>query len=253
MDVRRAGGISNSTGVRKTSATNQRRLRDLFRKLDHQADSMDLILKKRSDFLVIKTRYPLFTRMPFSDSEVERLLLHTDEPNVQLVLFFLYTGFRNNEGCNILKKNVNLANMTITGGAKTPSGTGRIIPIHPRIRPFVESWMQGPSKYLLTAQRGGKMYAVKLEEVFKKVSSLYCDRMHIPHECRHTLQHSSELGASQSGKTQRSFLGLLYTKQVFIVNRLEKQIVHLFMTLKCKTKFHSRRVRVEVSVTGNST
>lgn len=32
------------------------------------------------------------------------------------------------------------------------------------------------------------MYAVKLEEVFKKVSSLYCDRMHIPHECRHTLQ-----------------------------------------------------------------
>lgn len=170
------------------SATNQRRLKDLFCKLDHQADSMDVILKRRSDYLVVKTRYPMSTKMPFSDSEVERLILHKDEAAVQLVLFYLYTGFRNEEGCSILKKNVNLSNMTITGGAKTPSGTGRVIPIHPLIQPFVESWMQGTSKYLLTAPRGGKMYIGKVEEIFKQVSSLYCDRPHIPHECRHTLQ-----------------------------------------------------------------
>lgn len=172
----------------ESSATNQRRLKDLFCKLDHQADSMDIILKRRSDYLVIKTRYPLSTRMPFSDSEVERLILHKDETDVQLVIFYLYTGFRNEEGCSILKEDVNLSNMTIIGGAKTPSGTRRVIPIHPRIQPFVESWMNGPSKYLLTAPRGGKMYIGKVEDVFKEVSSLYCDRPHIPHECRHTLQ-----------------------------------------------------------------
>lgn len=172
----------------QSSAISQRRLKELFSKLDYTADSMDIILKRRSDFLVIKRCYPKSTRIPFSDSEVQRLLNHNDDPEVQLVLFYLYTGFRNDEGCNLLKEDVNLNDMTITGGSKTPSGTRRIIPIHPTILPFVESRMKGRSKYLLSAPRGGKMYIRKVEEIFKEVSSSYCDRPHIPHESRHTLQ-----------------------------------------------------------------
>lgn len=180
------------------SATSQQRIRDLLVKLDHAADSMDIILKKRSEFLVTKTIYPIEKRVPFSEGEIERLWEHVDEPDVCLVLFLIYTAFRSDEACSLLKEYVNLNDMTITGGAKTPAGTMRIVPIHPRIQPYVRSLMQGSSQYLLPAMCGGKMYLSRLESVFKCVTSLYCDRPHIPHECRHTMQ--SRLDAAHADR-----------------------------------------------------
>ena len=182
----------------QASATNQRRIRELFVKLDTIADSMDIILKRRSDFLAVKTKYPVEIRVPFSESEIERLWEHSGDPDVDLVLFLLYTAFRSEEACSLLKENVNLNDMTIKGGAKTPAGTMRIVPIHPRIQPIVKTLMGSPSKYLLTATRGGKMYLSKLESTFKSVTSLYCDRPHIPHECRHTMQ--SRLDAAHADR-----------------------------------------------------
>lgn len=173
---------------RESSALNQLRLRVLFSKLDLVADSMDIIQKRRSSFLVIKRYYPKSARVPFSDNEIKHLLEHSDDPMVCHVLFVLYTAFRSGEVIALKKENVNLKEMTITGGKKTVAGHMRVIPIHPRIQSYVETQMKGSSEYLLTGPLGGKLSMHRIEEEFKRVSKKYCDRIHIPHECRHTFQ-----------------------------------------------------------------
>lgn len=173
---------------RENSALNQLRLRVLFKKLDLVADSMDIIQKRRSSFLVIKRYYPKSARVPFSDYEITQLLKHSTETMVSHVLFFLYTGFRCSEARELKKENVNLKEMTITGGKKTVAGHMRVIPIHPRIQPYVKTLVQNSSEYLLLGPRGSKISIHRIEEEFKRVSTKYCDRVHIPHECRHTLQ-----------------------------------------------------------------
>ena len=172
----------------ESSATSQRRIRDLFAKMDLMADSMDIIQKRRSDFLVVKKHYPIEQRVPLTEKEIEQLWAHSDDPDVQIALILIYTAFRSHEACLLLKENVNLKDMTIAGGEKTEAGTMRIVPVHPRIQPLIMSRLSGPAKYLLTAPRGGKMYMSRLEERFRHVTALYCDRPHIPHECRHTMQ-----------------------------------------------------------------
>lgn len=101
---------------------------------------------------------------------------------------FQNTAFRSGEISELKKENVNLREMTITGGKKTIAGHMRVIPIHPRIQSYVKNLMKGPSEYLPTGPLGGKLSIRRIENEFKWVSEKYCDRIHIPHECRHTLQ-----------------------------------------------------------------
>ena len=169
------------------SAKTQLRIRNLFKKLDLLADSMDIITKRRSEYVIIKTYYSQNARIPFSNKEIDNFLKHADDPDVQFVLFLLYTGFRSGEVCDLLKQNVNLSDMTIVGGKKTENGTMRIVPIHPRIAGYVRNCMNGPSPYLFTAPRGGRLYQDRLIDHFKDTCFRYCDRPHIPHECRHTM------------------------------------------------------------------
>ena len=176
----------------ENSGTNQRRMVNLLTKLDITADSLDIIEKRNTDFLSsmkLKEVVPTQRRMPFSDSEVYRLLEHSGEPGVPMVLFLLYTGLRSGEVCELRKDNVDLDHMFLTGGKKTPAGCGRIIPIHPRIAEFLKASMaSGRSEYLFGGPRGGKPDRKKLEEDFKSTCGRYCDLPHIPHECRHSFQ-----------------------------------------------------------------
>lgn len=56
----------------------------------------------------------------------------------RMVLINIYTGWRPEEMLELEKKNIDLNNMTMTGGMKTDSGYNRTIPIHPKILPLVE-------------------------------------------------------------------------------------------------------------------
>lgn len=175
--------------AKESSGTNQRRMMNLFMKLDHTAESMDIIEKRRSDYLFTKRPLPAQSRIPLSDSEVNRLLEHREEPGVAMALFLLYTGLRSGEVCELLKVNVDLTNMYLVGGKKTAAGCMRIIPIHPRIAEFVKARMEeGRAEYLFCGPRGGKLDQKKLQKDFKAISQKYCGLQHIPHECRHTFQ-----------------------------------------------------------------
>lgn len=103
-------------------------------------------------------------KTPFSKEEIQRLFDDFSE-TAQMVLVSIYSGWRPGE----------LVTYTIDGdlmkgGSKTEAGRDRIVPIHPKIRDFVQ-------EYRIT-------YFTYRKHFNKLMEELGMD--HTPHECRHT-------------------------------------------------------------------
>ncbi len=78
--------------------------------------------------------------IPFTDEEINILWSHIkDTPYVDMLLIQCYSGWRPQELCLLEIKNVDLENMTFTGGVKTKAGKKRLVPIHSRIAKLVEN------------------------------------------------------------------------------------------------------------------
>jgi integrase len=81
--------------------------------------------------------------IPFTEEEMERLWSSAgDKWGADIVLIQCYSGWRPQELGLIELADVDLQEWTFTGGMKTEAGTGRIVPIHPRIRPIVAKYYQ---------------------------------------------------------------------------------------------------------------
>ena len=77
--------------------------------------------------------------IPFTDEEMDLLWQHVDDKMmVDVLLIQCYSGWRPQEIGLLELKDVNLENWTFSGGMKTDAGTGRVVPIHSRIRHLVE-------------------------------------------------------------------------------------------------------------------
>lgn len=72
------------------------------------------------------------------------------------------------------------------GGTKTKAGKGCIVPIHPKIRGFVEARLASNPPWLI-AQNGKPIsttaYCALWAEIMNKL-----EMEHTPHECRHTFE-----------------------------------------------------------------
>lgn len=77
--------------------------------------------------------------IPFTDEEMDLLWQHVDDKMmVDVLLVQCYSGWRPQEIGLLELKDVDLENWTFSGGMKTDAGTGRVVPIHSRIRYLVE-------------------------------------------------------------------------------------------------------------------
>lgn len=56
----------------------------------------------------------------------------------RMVLINIYSSWRPEELLELEKKNIDLENMTMTGGMKTEAGIGRLVPIHPKIQGLIQ-------------------------------------------------------------------------------------------------------------------
>lgn len=156
-------------------------IRKLFRTLDKTAMEFDIINKEYSASIPTFEEDPS-ERKIFSDKEIEEVWKHKDEKNMDLVLILLYTGFRRQELADIKLKNVDLENWTIKGGGKTKAGKNRLVPIHKRIRPLIQSRIECATGENLF-NFGSKSLAAYFKDCMQRLGM-----DHIPHECRHTLR-----------------------------------------------------------------
>lgn len=140
----------------------------------------------------IKRPKPQIVRIPFSDDEINTLWNHLEVPFSDMVLIGIYSGWRPQELAVLKTANVDLENMTYSGGLKTDAGKNRIVPIHPLIADLVrknyDNAMSMGSEYLFNdpdGQQGTYLTYDKYRGRFRKVMSrLKMD--HKPHDTRHT-------------------------------------------------------------------
>ena len=163
----------------------QTNIRNLFSHLDKFAFEIDLIDKMYSQITTVPPA-PETQKSPFTREEIASLWAIQDNPWVDTVLIYLYTGFRLNELLGMKCDQVNLGENYLLGGSKSESGKNRIVPIHPRIRNFVEQRMEQGTSYLITLD-GKKLTKAKYyplwEAIMKNINA-----SHTPHEARHTFR-----------------------------------------------------------------
>lgn len=160
-------------------------IKNLWGHLDRFALELDVITRCYSELLT-SAPIPPTSRERFSDQEIDTVWNHQNDPWVDTILIFLYSGWRINELLPMKKAAVDLKAGTMTGGIKTKAGKGRVVPIHSLIRPFVEARMETPGDYLISYQ-GKRCSESKYREIWGGImEALKMD--HTPHETRHTFE-----------------------------------------------------------------
>lgn len=177
------------------SYSTQAAIKNLWSHLDRFALELDVITRCYSDLLT-SDPVPPTSKVPFTDDEVNTVWNHQNEPWVDSVLVFLYSGWRISELLALKKTDIDLAEGTMKGGTKTKAGKGRIVPIHSKIRPFIEARMNEPGTYLF--QYNGKACSQTQYRMFWADFMKAWGMDHTPHECRHTFRtRLDQAGANQ--------------------------------------------------------
>jgi integrase len=164
----------------------QSAIKNLFGHLDRFAYELDVVDKMYSTITTTSPK-PETARSAFTAEQIEALWLMKDEPWVDTVLIYIYTVFRLNELLGMRVGQVNLADMYFQGGLKSASGKDRIVPIHPRIMPFVANLVGKGCEYLLTSKKGKKISHVQYYPLWGKVMGMIGVDKTV-HEARHTFE-----------------------------------------------------------------
>lgn len=160
-------------------------IKNLWRHLDNFAFELDIIRKEYSAILTAEA-VPETSRVPFTDAEVKQLWQHENEPWVDSVLVFLYTGMRISELLNIETAKIDLKQGYITGGVKTKAGKNRIIPIHSKIAHIIKKRISSGGEYLFDSD-GQRLTMTAYYNLWHKIMRCF-GMQHTPHECRHTFE-----------------------------------------------------------------
>ena len=123
---------------------------------------------------------------PFSADEIDALWGHTDDFAARLALILIYTGLRPSELLQIRTENVNLENHYMRGGLKTAASKNRIIPIADKILPFIRTFYNPASEFLVTLNGRSLTYASMKYYWFKSQPLQDLSIRHLPHDGRHT-------------------------------------------------------------------
>lgn len=165
----------------------KKNIKNLFNQLYDYAIINDIPVKKYSIYLDIGSQDTKLIRKPFTEEEINILWENIDRMKyIDLLLVYIYTGFRPSELLEITKENVNLKEGYLKGGMKTKAGKNRIVPIHHRIQPIIEKWYNINEEYLVVNNKGKQMkYRNWKDEIMGNIMK-QLEMNHLPHDTRHT-------------------------------------------------------------------
>lgn len=122
----------------------------------------------------------------FTHEEVAKLWEHTEEYNVRIILFMIYTGLRISELANLKCENVHLDEQYFDViASKTEAGI-RKVPIADKILPFAREMMAEGGTYLtrINSKKSATDYYRSTE--FVPTCKRILGVEHMPHDTRHT-------------------------------------------------------------------
>ena len=134
----------------------------------------------------------------FAENEMKAIWGAVDAiPDIKFLIIQCYTGMRPQEIGNILLENTHIEDGYFIGGMKTKAGKMRVIPIHPKIKEFVQYYYDDAkarnSKYLFNYFPGcssnrkntTKLTYQRYSELFYRfIKNLNLNPDHKPHDGR---------------------------------------------------------------------
>lgn len=190
------------------------RLRSTMYQLFEYALSYDIVVKNYAKDLEIPEKVEK-TGAVFTEEEIKLLWEHKNNKIAQYVLILIYTGMRIGEMLTMTKDNSYLDKGYMVGGSKTEAGKNRVIPIHDKIKPFIEQNLTG--NHLVSNNRGGAYTYAGIKIHFDKLMN-ELGMTHKVHDARKTavsIMHSSGIpietvrmivGHSGKGVTESVYL-----------------------------------------------
>ena len=160
-------------------------IKNLWTHLDKFALELDVSSSRYSELLTSEPT-PETSRLPFTREEISRLWEHQTEPWVDTVLIFIYSGWRISELLALCPDDIDLEAGTMTGGTKTKAGKNRVVPIHSKIRGFIEARLAS-SPPRLVSQNGKPVSTTVYRALWAGIMDKL-EMQHTPHECRHTFE-----------------------------------------------------------------
>ncbi|MFM1541521.1 site-specific integrase [Helcococcus ovis] len=124
----------------------------------------------------------------FTMDEIQTLWDNINNFNdLDIILILLYTGFRINELLMLKTKNVHLEEGYLQGGNKTKNSINRKIPIHSKIKKFIEKRYDPDKEYLIRNKFDERFkYSNFKRERFERIMTSL-NMKHTPHDTRHTV------------------------------------------------------------------
>lgn len=186
------------------SYSTKKKVRNLISLLSQYAISMEYTTINYSSLIKIGKNKKVRPHVPFTENEIKAVWNIQHEINVDIILILLYTGCRVSELLNLKKENVFLnENYFKITESKTDAGI-RIVPIHSRIKNFIENRMKHPGNYLF--MNGDKNFSYTTFTAHWKRIMKQLKITHSTHDCRHTVaSRLDSAGANEIAK--RKILG----------------------------------------------
>ena len=155
----------------------------------------------------------------FTSEEIGSLWKFTEDNNVRIILFMIYTGLRISELKHLRSKDVDLEHQCFkVRASKTEAGI-RTVPIADKIMFIVSSWMENGTEELVTLPSE----AYFRRAIFRQVTEQICGKAHLPHDTRYTTAtRMTELGIDVRhikiilGHSQNDVTNKVYARKIDI-------------------------------------
>lgn len=147
----------------------------------------DLVDKNYAGFLKIGAVDKPKEKKIFTREQIELLFQNDNDPIVNTVLIYIFTGMRISELLLVKRVDVHIKERYLIGGLKTKAGRNRIIPIHHYIENYIKYWYSKETEYLITDEQGMPYNKSTYRLKFMKVMEQFNIKGITNHCCRHTL------------------------------------------------------------------
>lgn len=164
----------------------QEHIKNLFTQMDKFALQNDIIEKGYATFASITVAEDDTPGVPFTAAELQTLWDHKDIPWVDSILIYIYSGWRVSELIQMPAEDIDLTANTFKGGLKTAAGKNRIVPIHSKIRGFIEHRLSINNGILLAINGRPATTGAYTKQFKTALQAIGITTYHTPHDCRHT-------------------------------------------------------------------
>lgn len=161
----------------------------LIKSLYNYAMERDIVGKDYSKYLDIPSVGAKRLRDSLNDLQLAQLaqLAADGFPWADTALMLCYTGFRVSEFLQLTRFSYHSENGGyLQGGLKTSAGKNRIVPIHPKVKPYLSAWLGKAGDTIICDKDGCAIPPARYREYFHPLAERLGAPDATPHWCRHT-------------------------------------------------------------------